>query len=433
MNIKNKFTVLYILILAYYVSSVFFIRNGLFTPDTVGQYTQYIMHSYNDWHPPVMSLWWNLFNLIGAVFNVHLFLFVIGVVIFIRAFQYQNNFKAALFVFILLMCPMISFGMYKVLKDMGMFAALTCASALLFYSSNSALRIKYIVFIFSLPLFFYAISIRYNAILAVLPLIVYSFVMIAKSFKGRLLAILLSLSTVLFMLYLNKFVTYHIFDATKSHPEIVTISYDLAAIDCSYNSEHFISQPVFKGLTKQKVCDTLTYKTSDPILHIINSGDVDINELQHQWFSTIISHPIAYLIFRAKVFAYSLVSNGWSIPANDIIVNGQEIHLTHNDLFYKITTMAYKVNGAILTNFMGFGIFCLILSFLFAIVLIKGKVYKQNLFLVCLYLSGVIYYLAYFIVLPAPDSRYFIWYYVTTFLSWIIYLSNNKQITLPRL
>jgi hypothetical protein len=145
---------------------------GVYTSDTVKQLIQALTGSFGDWHPPWMAWFWSvLIGLTGRVESLlffHLGLLLLGVVSWAAVFRRLEHPTLASLLPLLLLSPLVLGYSTMVWKDVGFAYALFLASGLVALVLTGCGRAPPLAASAGALLFF-AVGIRINGLLAVLP------------------------------------------------------------------------------------------------------------------------------------------------------------------------------------------------------------------------------------------------------------------------
>jgi len=428
---KLKLSYLFYAILgSYYLLAIIYLRPGFFLGDSAFEYHESLTHAYYDWHPPMMNLWWSLFhNNASAPFIAHLSLFCLGVYFFVSTFLKDQQPVRATIIFFILMNPVTSFSLFNVLKDTGMLASLVFLTAILYKYYRGQLSFRLAISL-TIPLFIYAFCIRQNAVFAVFPLLIFislhhhdrlSFVEITR-------ACIYAFLGCIFLASIDYVITYKIYRAGESYPQVITMKYDLSAIECYSHHEYKIPNSVFAEPEKEKenrqrLCQRLTVKQSDPLFWwspenrepLFTGGVISPSQYQiikANWIQAVPAHFYLYLKFRAKVFWYSLLGHtNWYLGPPSTTDYGLQLSIAKPAAYPMLNQIYLSLCGKFQH---AIGLVTLILNLTF---LTYCLIRAPGHFKTYLLLSGLFYELMWLFLLPVPDSRYFWWFYLATFMA----------------
>lgn len=425
-----------LLLFLYFISSIYFVRPGFFLGDTAFQYIEYKnIVSYADWQPPIMNIWWSLFGDASSPFLSHLTIYVLSIFIFLNILLVDKHYKSALLMFIFLMNPLISLSVFNVLKDTGMNASLLLASSVLYAYHMGKISSK-ITMLTLIPVFIYITGVRQNGLFAAMPLIFFLLINSYKNaanIKAKLLFMWKYFLFIFMLIIVNNWITYSFYNATKSHPESILMKTDLAAVECLTHHAYKIPIEVFadntdrnESMNRDNLCQKFSFETSDPLFWWTPenrtppfTGGVTSEQQYHiirtQWLNTIPKNINTYLYYRSMVSLNALKVNNWYIgPSYN---NDYDVNIgMNNQSSYLVIKKIFDWSVKLIPNY--FGLYIMILSFITLCVFTISK-YKDR-FKVSLILSGLLYQLMWFFLLPVPDYRYLLWFYISVILATIL-------------
>ncbi len=427
MNTIRKIVHFYIL--ALFSLSIIFFYPGIFSGDTHFQYHEFIDHVYNDFQPVIMNIWWYFFRVKGSVFLVHLCFYYLGIWLIIASLLNKNRFFICLGMLIFFSNPLIAFNVLNVWKDIGMLSSLILCVGILIYIPKHPSK-----WLFGILLLvaFYGINVRYNAIFAFIPIIYYIVflylnIFMPKITKKYILSFFISIALIIGMLFANWGITYKIFSAEFGYIQSINMRYDLSAIECMTDYKYqmpkvFFAEPDKVEQEKKILCKNFSFEQSDsifwwtPVNHLqpfSSSITKDtFNLLRKEWVVTIIKYFPTYISFRGKVFWHSLKTNNWYLA-------------DYSGYFPEVMSKSVSVLNLFSKFFNHYlGLIFLILGCLNFI----NKIFSKRLFTLSgiILLSSLFYELAWFVMIPVADSRYFLWVYCGIFLSFILDSDKNQ-------
>ena len=419
----------YLICLTGFFVSIAAFYPGFMSPDSIDNFNSGRQGIFRDIASPVMSYLWGLLDTIipgpALMFLLQTFLFWCGCAIFWYAARTKHILLRLLLVLFGFM-PQIISQLTTVWKDVQLAAALFFVSALLYLARQT----KSVLPILITPFFlFYGYAVRLNAAAAVLPLAVWTAIVLYEIFsKGTFFKrkiIYASLLGIIYFLALTfgvYLVNEKLIEGKTVYPAQQIFLYDLAAISIDRNEplfpDYVLSEPGFSleniktGYNLRSV-NSLIYgnypKQGDPPLLKLTQNSEEITDLKSLWFEAVSENKMSYLRHRFFVFAQlngftrQTVSNPyWDSGYNS---NPPEFRSEPNLL----NKMLMKYFSLFKKYFFFRGYFWLALCFVFIYQAIKHKFQAEWQMVFFLSLSSILYNFAYFPTTPSTEFRYIFW------------------------
>lgn len=395
---------------------------GLMTPDSDFQLQQAQLFSFNDWHPPVMSLVWS------ALLWVHdgpvpmLALFLVGYWasfwVMSRAFA-KRSVLAAWLVVLFAFTPMMINFVGTIWKDVFLVIGFLVTCAGVIRAHFLGVRLHKLSASLLIVLVALSVCARHNAIFTGLALTIlvlcYTFDLKQQEWRGMFKACLLGTA-----LYICAFGAMHIAVTAITRPKHAHVSsalflYDLVGI--SLRTNQWLLPPVADyDLNKLPKCyedkgwDLIWLKCADLIDDLHATGDWD--HLSGRWISAIASHPKAYLLHRASFVATWVresdtdhLITGTSKKAVEYGFRERPAYLLIKN--YIVSAARAPLLKPLFTNMTWF-LLNLIMTGLYVVAFVARR-RKETFLPLFISLSGMLYTAPLIFGGVAPDFRYVYW------------------------
>lgn len=409
-------------LMAISVSTLFF--PGLISYDSLNQYSQVIgVIPINNAHPPAMVYAWKfLYKLMpspGSLLFFHQFIYWIAISILSWSLTSNTKLRLAIF-FIVGLWPPLIINSLHLWKDVAMFAAVILASSALLADYR---RPSYIWLFISAIAIFYALAVRYNAIIGI-PFLTLAWAhrFTSRFATGRKQLVYVFLIASLLAVGVSA-LTKWIEGPSNNGGLNSIILFDLAAISVSKDRDLF---PNGEHRTNGKFLDELKKEfkpeVNSPIGPVVNKIDFGNESLTRYWMKTVRENFSTYLEHRYYVFSRMMWITGpdpyypyhRGIDENEYGIDfrylGHALSWDWKHSFDQITHL-----------FIYRPIIYLVLSsivFLYATFqLLKNFSNFKWFFSSTTSLSGIMMTSALFILSPAADYRYALWMIATAILS----------------
>ena len=427
---------------------------GIYSPDSVGQLSEAQRGVYSDGHPPLMAALWSLLLRItgtaASLYWLHFGLLLSAFLLFAFAFR-RSNLPGAVWLLLPAACSPAILNFIGVLwKDVGLAVSLTfCFSCVALSRATRARQITTLLVV--LVVSFYAVSVRYNAAPALLPLLW----LLLLPFFGRpgwrrsvSLATLVITGTVL-LLVGGGIVSYQLLEAKRLHLEQAIELHDLAGVSVISGTDVIpdeaksasFSSEALRAAYSPEYWNTLIFR-SDPAISPPLQGTENPQHLtifRQAWERAIVNYPWAYLSHRGAIFA-SLLRIGWHTPFYAMedyrqisaIFEGsagllgdpavKSVDMGRPIFGHRVAAallMAF-INWTAVNTYLFFGwlwLLVLVATFVTAIVLRNHPMAEVAIGLSA---SGILYLPLYFFIAPSSDFRYLYWSIIAAHLSTVI-------------
>ena len=410
--------------------------------DTFSQFDQALNNSYMDWHPPLMAWTWSILlkitNLTASMFIFHTLLLFISAICWTFIFNKLLGFSFSLFIPFLILSPVITEYFSWVVKDVGFayYMLLACGVLTLGVIKNkmSALLLATVFF-----LSFAALGTRLNGIFAIIPIVFFSSWFFFEKKKRKILKSVATTGIVMFGLFscLHIF-NYYFLSSKKCYPFQYIQRLDLIFISTAVGKNYFPARikflwEMYKG---KDVSSNIIFggKANNvmPDNYSCNYPNSSRKELTYAWITSIMENPFLYLKLRLKMFRSGLNYSGntlrnlsfrtnkrersmaklmkdRSIFANLTFDNTsfKELNISRwpliisNEVFYMVYLVPFHLTGG------WFWFIFLFSEMIIGIFFVQDKNLRSIILL--LSLSGILYLLPYYIILPVGNTRYIYW------------------------
>lgn len=414
------------------VSTLFY--PGLMSYDSLNQYSQVIGKiPVNNAHPPIMVYVWQfMYHFIpsaGSLLIFHQFIYWIAIAILSWSLTSNTIWRLTLF-FVVGLWPPLIINSLHLWKDVGMFTAVLLASAALLADYR---RPSYIWLIISALAIFYALAVRYNAIIGI-PFLALAWAhrLTSRFANGRkqLVAIFLIASILTAVV---SSVTKLIDGPSNNGGLNSIILFDLAAISVSKNMDLF---PNSEQRANKEFLFELTREfkpeVNSPIGPVVSKINFGNESLTKYWLKTVRDNLQTYLEHRYYIFSRMMWITGpdpyypyhRGIDENEYGIKFRYLgevfswdwqrsfdQITHLIIYRPIVYLL--LSGAI---------------FIYSTSRFLKKLGNFKWFFSgTISLSGIMMTLALFFLTPAADYRYALWMIATAIISLLcaIFLSDT--------
>lgn len=420
-----------------FLANTFIFYPGFMSHDTLEQLAQALGdRAYFDWHPPLMALVWNIgISLTGKeAFMLFFQLTTLWISLYISAwliFKHTESYLGSLIPLIFGFLPFIISISGVIWKDTQMAYALLLATVLvLLFRQITSVKWRILIGAVTALCLIYALSLRYNAILAVIP-ILYLFASVFTPRKIYLWSIIgfIAILTLVINIGVNS-----VLKVEKSNPtgsvmldDVINTKSEKQLADSDIPDE-------FKTILVEakKQC-----QINGTILHVFlfcvqNQSDRHLiqykynDDLKRLWTGTLSSQPLGYFSYRIKTFSIFLFT-----PDEYVYVYHDGIDPNQFEVSVKNPSLVALFKSYVVHFERDFGFIFrpyawLVLS---AVVLLYGvkRARQYKLQIICLSMSAIIYIIGYFPVVIAADYRYIYWSVLATLLAgMLVFLDQIK-------
>lgn len=277
---------------------------GFMSSDSLVQFGMSKSLKFNDWHPPIMSWVWSVLGFIfpGPSGMLVLHICLVWASVYIWWKNYETH-PLSWIIFLIPFLPWVLNFIGVLWKDVGLAFSLFALSGL-------ALRTPSFGKMFlALMLAFYAINLRYNAILPAFPILfylTYKWLRKPSIFKATTTSLIILTLCVLSGYFFN----YSVLQSQKSKPSNYMMLDDLAYLSIKKN-ESFLPGISIDELKSCAAFEIGENKMVGRVFCLSNYPSykkaAPLNaELKGIWLSKIREYPIDYLQFRTAAFSYLL-------------------------------------------------------------------------------------------------------------------------------
>lgn len=382
--------------------------------------------SLDSWHPVSMALVWKLLlGLTGGYVPVMLLLQVsmFWVAIFLIslwAWNKTRSWKVTALAFAVAFLPNVFNIIGVIWKDVHMMSALLLSVAIALHLPQRKLWVKVVVGVIIAVLVSYAVSVRSNAIAAILPLVIL-YVCLSKSPSRLYQKILLAAISLLSLLLINPLI--NMMSSPNIAPSSVTMyAYDIVNI---LPANRIASEsPVEIRQTLIKLSDCSVFTNGKTILSFwgcVDQGEVKNNLsenntyiLKKYWRDVVMRHPVQYAAQKAETYAQFMFSDVGRL----VWLNGGGVFDSGNDNFNRINSSISKslrsLNQSYVEDF-GYRHFSFIYKPWFwllvgiGLMLYAKRLHYYKPWVYGLTASAVLYILSYAPASVTSDYRYIYW------------------------
>lgn len=390
--------------------------------------------SYYDWHPPVMALVWSIgIHLTGAVGSMLVFqLLSLWASLYLLAIYIYKTVQSRLLSLIPLglgVLPFISNISGVIWKDVHMAFALLLSVVLGLLYPYIGKKVRLIVTALATLALMYAVMLRYNAILAVVPV---AFYLVSGISKKVLIRVGYVLAVIALGVVANVIIS-TLLDVRKSNPTSSIMLDDVV---------HSLSVQDIQALqinpqTKQDLIDIqLACDRKDIMLHAYlfcstpeqrdSVQYVHHGDLRRAWGDVVIHHGFEYMRYRLKMFGtfiftpekYEYVYHQ-GIDPNDL---GQEVLNPGAERFMReyVVGVFVKDLGILYRPY-----FWLLVTVVITLVARRYQTRHAHA-IYALAASSMAYILGYFPFVIAGDYRYIYWSVIATCIAGILLVVDWK-------
>lgn len=424
-----------------YTGNVLTFYPGYMSNDSIGQLGQVLgAYPVADLTPPILTLVWKMFLCItGLVSSMLLFqlalLWVALCLLSLYVWYEMKSFKLALVPLVIGLLPFVANISGVIWKDNQMVFSLLLACSIgvgLKYVSAEYVRMAGLLL--SMLLLMYAALVRYNALPAVVPLIL--FVITASNIIGKLRWRLIATVIVLLVIVGLVPVVNQIMHVQNAHPVSAVMLDDILNINSRQSiSDAHIPKELQRNIMRMQTC-------AESRSVVINNFWICANDLERQsvqhtdygalqgfWLASVLRHPVGYALYRVQTFFLFLFPPlGQSFIWQDGIVPnsfGQGV--------------AFKRLGAILKIYViNFGykhLLSLYEPWFWGALSVAMAIYAKRLrrygaACLAVSLSSILYILSYFPTGATIDYRYIYWPVLAMLL--VVLLTALDRLTLNR-
>lgn len=417
-------------LIAGYILNVIAFWPGFMTQDSWFQYLQAVSGDYQDGHPPIMALAWSfLLKLLSGpsgMLILQLSFFWVGLYLIWEKFSAKP--KAFLIVLIGIFPWIISIS-GVIWKDLQMAYTLFLAIALIMGERTKA------KVVFVSVLLFYSYSVRKNAPLAVIPVILFALGSWWSLKKSQVITLLVL--TIVSFSFVGNFLNYSVLDAKRTNIQNASYIDDLANLSLR-QGKSLIPKITYSDIVsceKDTVAGSnLIGKEGCLLTRPSYQNYLDAQPpLQQIWLNSILKDLKGYVQLHSEIFAYQLIKPSaepygyWVSPG----VTPDAVGIKQRDNFF--TNIVKSFVDFSINNFQWVFKPLIWLGILFwtiyPISFLKNKSVKG--LTLTLTVSGILYCLGYFVIGGSADYRYFYWPILAANLSVVLLVVNKRELVFP--
>jgi len=402
---------------------------GIMIWDAIRQYGQAISGRFDDWHPPAFEWLWRQWLPIhdgpAPMLILQLILYWTGFLVLAGWARRHGRNRLAIAIMLAALLPIPFALIGAVLKDSLMAGLLLTATGLLAWHQDSGKRPVQLIAMF---LLLFAATLRFNAFVAGLPLLVALLPARWRSSPARLMltAIIAAIPLFLAVPVANKLLR-----AEHSGVELSLVIFDLGGITYHSGIDAFPPQPVVDPVAINRACyapdkwDRYAWWGPDPCPIGFETVRAAL-EQHHQspygyWIGAILAHPIAYAQHRLSHFnrsSYFLIHGDIPPPAfrhSDPNIWNEQVRPN------VVLTTVDDIAAWSTRTPIGWPIWWMALA---AGVPILSPALPTRRLIVPVALSALLYGLGYLVVGVASEMRYHLWTMTGALLATIIAASD---------
>lgn len=444
--------------LSYLVASAFY--PGVYTVDAMGQMKEALTGRYADAHPPMMAwIWSGLIALTGrmeSMFVFHSLLMAAGGLCWVLVFARAGAPRCGLVVPLLLISPVVANFSGVVWKDVGFASATLLASALAVLATTTT-RGRGVLVGAALLLSIYAIGVRWNGALALVPVFFACVISygrrwpVSMKIGGALAVAVLVWGAVVVT------TTKVINPERRNYAQFVQ-AFDLIgvsilsrrsdlyppALEARFANRRAELERVYdRAITVDGSLNRFLEKRDDgwSLIPWVVGDPRYARELQHAWFEAMVREPWAYLKHRATMFGM-LMSWGtyWTEQPQPADVRANLMKATGIDpalasfaamrppgaSIGELLIEKTRVGPSLRWLYRGWlWLLVATLSFVAGCLLVKNPVLR--LASLVLTSSALLYLAPYTLLTPASDFRYLYWTVIATAFSMALVLASGLE------
>jgi hypothetical protein len=409
--------------------TIFVFYPGFMSPDSIGQLHQARAGLFSDWHPPIMSWLWGLFDRLTpgpiGMLLFHSLMFWSGLALWMMLIAPKwPTIGKCLAVLAVGLFPPVFALIGTVWKDVGMTAACLLGSALLLLAERKR---SLIALAFGLIAIWYAVAIRHNAVVAVFPLAVYAgkilyeqrFLPSTPWRRRDLVTVgLIGLGLLVLLLVTSSAAKLQLTKGRTSYPVQQILIHDLTAISID-TGDLLVPAYLFKSkpLTVSDLSQIYTpagvvplFCCDDSVARLQLTEDPElISELQNLWIRAVLSSPTAYLRHRSQVLGKMLGITEEEVcyPYHvGIVENGLGIAYEETVLQQVMWGMLGRLGNGFFRAWIYMAVMATTVVFM---IWKRAEVLRASPLLLAVGVSGLLYGSAYLLVSPDCSFRMHYW------------------------
>ena len=264
----------------YFILQIVLHYSGIFSYDSNASWSQFNLKEYNDWHPPILTIWWQIFHVKSAFYIIHYLILCICLCV-LSILLYKSDYVFHAWILMIYFSQPLIFGLKStVWKDIAMIDGLLVIIALSVLMNRNKLvgSIKILYLILLLLMIYYCLTVRANGVFAVIPILFY---IVLKNLNIKNLIIRCSVVVLIVVItyLINVFITYRVFDAQHLYPQSNIILNDLAHIECATDHRYKIPDMFFlsKNIDRQNLCQIISNGPASGDILVQKNGPLILN------------------------------------------------------------------------------------------------------------------------------------------------------------
>lgn len=424
---------LVIITFIFFTFNAYIFYPGFMSYDSLQQLSQAKgINAYSNWHPPIMAFLWSIgITVTGKVGLLLLFqLLLLWSALFICSLIVYKHTKSQLYSLIPLLFGFLPFIISisgVIWKDVHMAAALLLASCLAIASRFVGRKTVLLFATIGTLLLVYALMLRYNAILAVIP-ILYLF---ASSFIKRGRRVLVAVIGILLISIGASAVLGKVLNVRESNPTAAIMLDDIVHTTPKLEIEktHLARELIYikeKCSSDSVMLHALLYCT-ESVQSANRIQNEYFDEIKQLWINVFLHHFPDYVMYRAQTFGIFLTSPE---PYTYVMHQGIDPNTLGQEVSHP---------GALKTlrSYIGFAnhdfglifrpYFWLLLAAVLFVYVFRQKKLQYRTAILCLTLSAIVYIVGYVPLVIGADYRYIYWSVFATCLAFLLLAISFKN------
>lgn len=395
---------------------------GFMSADSLMQYDQSLTLRFTDWHPPLMSALWSLLNrgAHGPEGMLYFQLALLWAGLAAWCWQYRTRPLAWLIPLIGLMPWVLNFA-GVLWKDIGM------AYALLLLTGIAAGRVTGVRLGAAFVLFFYAVNLRHNAIVAALPVLVLVLARWRPALSPARL-VLAALAALAVTLVLGSVINYRLLGAERTKPLNFIMIDDLSYLSLKEQRSLLpgVTLDQIQNCALRTISETRMLARDVCLQTFVQPGALLNADLKPAWLKAIQRNKLDYLVFRLDAFGFLLRSpeaGPFYYWHEGIVENKYGLKTQPGDVSTRVKTTVEDSAVALPFLFKPYWWLCAATILLAGSVLVRPDRTVRTV--QTLLVSAILYTVAYLPVTPMADLRYTYWSALATTLAGVLLVIDH--------
>ena len=415
--------------------NIFIFYPGVMSLDSINQLRQALgKANYYDQHPPIMAFIWSIgIAITGKVSSMLVLqlslLWASLLILSIYAYKVSNSKLISIVPLVFGTLPFVVNISATIWKDVQMAFSILLGASLILVSIKSKGKQKRILLGIAALSFVYALTLRYNAIFAVLPLVYLAGIQLTDNRK----LIIAGCSVLLVAAVVINTILSAALKVEKTNPQFTFMLDDVVNSlspadiqDSQVSDEMKDSLITIQGACKErgKVIHSYLFCSNPEQRQLVRYEGYP--ELKSLWFNMLTSKPFNYLKYRIKTFSiFMFTPRGYDyihqrgIEKNELGQKSKNPKLARAVNNY-VARFAHRDFGVLFRPY-----FWLLLSVATLVYSLK-RMKSYRLFVQCLSISSILYIVTYFPVVIAGDYRYVYWSVLATPLALLLIMLDKR-------